>query len=78
MSFLFKVDNRLLEPVFTGNVGVSLCNGKDSLFWEIPWCGPNCIKQHFPNLYPLSTNKFISVAESVDGMEGSGGGAFWC
>ena len=40
-------------------------------FWEEMWCGNSSLKEMFPGLYSLASNKEASTAYNFDSLSGS-------
>jgi hypothetical protein len=40
-------------------------NGARTHFWGDSWCGPNSLKYQFPNLYEISNDQDMRVAQAA-------------
>ncbi|GKV19246.1 hypothetical protein SLEP1_g29532 [Rubroshorea leprosula] len=57
---------RWLREGFVKRVG----EGKDTFFWDDMWVGDVNLKENFPRLYSITTNKNVKVAELGEWCEG--------
>lgn len=67
---------------FSNELSRRIGNGPQLSLWNDVWFGEICLKEEFPRLFSLSTDKVSSVANMGGGMvmfgggDGSGGGGF--
>ena len=45
--------------------------GSNIRFWEDIWCGDTSLKNAFPELFNIATNKDVSIADNRDCLNGS-------
>ena len=56
---------------FSSHIRLIPSNGSRISFWEKVWCGNSSLKEVFPGLYSLASNKEASIADNIDLLSGS-------
>ncbi|GMQ09292.1 hypothetical protein CsSME_00052717 [Camellia sinensis var. sinensis] len=55
-----------LHSFFISNTFISVGNGDRTLFWEDKWAGDRCLKDDFPRLYRISSDKLKTVKQVIE------------
>ena len=55
--------NKEVEIVVKNGLWIMVGDGKNTLFWEDLWVGDSCLKDRFPRLYSLSSQRETFIAE---------------
>ncbi|XP_071704208.1 uncharacterized protein [Rutidosis leptorrhynchoides] len=59
------------DVAFKNSFNKSIGDGKSTLFWKDNWCGSACLKDLFPRLYMLESNKDAMVSDRISSAPSS-------